>query len=142
MAGTTSSGSGRGARGGMIVGINVTPMVDVVLVLLVILMVSATWIVSQSMKVDLPNTQTSDGSAASLTAVTVAKNGALSYNDEPVSEAQLKQRLADAGKQGKDVTLIVSADKAAPHGVVVHVLDLARANEITRFAVQVEREDQ
>ena len=58
MAGTTSSGGGRGGRGGMIVGINVTPMVDVVLVLLVILMVSATWIVSQSMKVDLPNTAT------------------------------------------------------------------------------------
>jgi biopolymer transport protein ExbD len=139
MAATTSSG--RGGRGGMIVGINVTPMVDVVLVLLVILMVSATWIVSQSMKVDLPNTATSDGSAASLAAVTVNPKGELLFNDQPVSEAQLRQKLAEAGKKGDDVTLIVSADKAAQHGVVVHVLDLARSNNITKFAVQVEREN-
>jgi biopolymer transport protein ExbD len=112
----------------------------VVLVLLVILMVSATWIVSQSMKVDLPNTATSDGSAASLAAVTVNPKGELSFNDQPVTEAQLRQKLAEAGKKGADVTLIVSADKAAQHGVVVHVLDLARSNNITKFAVQVERE--
>jgi biopolymer transport protein ExbD len=141
MAGTTSGG-GRGGRGGMIVGINVTPMVDVVLVLLVILMVSATWIVSQSMKVDLPNTATSDGSAASLAAVTVGPKGDLLFNEQPVNEAQLKQKLAEAGKKGSDVTLIVSADKAAQHGIVVHVLDLARSNNITKFAVQVEREAQ
>jgi biopolymer transport protein ExbD len=139
MAATTS---GRGGRGGMIVGINVTPMVDVVLVLLVILMVSATWIVSQSMKVDLPNTATSDGSAASLAAVTINPKGELLFNDQPVTEPQLKQKLAEAGKKGDDVTLIVSADKAAQHGIVVHVLDLARSSNITKFAVQVEREGQ
>jgi biopolymer transport protein ExbD len=143
MAGTTSSGGGRrGGRGGPIVGINVTPMVDVVLVLLVILMVSATWIVSQSMKVDLPNTQTSDGSAASLAAVTVGPKGELLFNEQPVTEPELQQKLAAAGKKGDDVTLIVSADKVAHHGIVVHVLDLARSNNITKFAVQVEREAQ
>src|SRR5688572_27890383 len=103
MAATTSSSS-RSGRSGMIVGINVTPMVDVVLVLLVILMVSATWIVSQSMKVDLPNTQTSDGSAASLAAVTIGAKGELLFNEEPVTEAQLKDKLGAAGKKGDDVT--------------------------------------
>lgn len=142
MAGTTASGGGRGKRGGMIVGINVTPMVDVVLVLLVILMVSATWIVSQSMKVDLPNTATSDGSASSLAAVTVGPKGELLFNEVKVSEQELKAKLAAAGKAGQDVTLIVSADKAAQHGIVVHVLDLARAHNITKFAVQVDREGQ
>jgi len=53
---------GRGRRG-PIVGINVTPMVDVVLVLLVIMMVSAIYIVSQSLKVELPKTGSSDGAA-------------------------------------------------------------------------------
>ncbi|MET0344214.1 MAG: biopolymer transporter ExbD [Polyangiales bacterium] len=140
MAATSSSG-GRGKRGGMIVGINVTPMVDVVLVLLVILMVSATWIVSQSMKVDLPNTANSDGSTASMAAVTIGPKGELRFNEAEVSEAELNQKLAEAGK-GDDVTLIVSADKAAQHGSVVHVLDLARTHKITKFAVQVEREGQ
>lgn len=125
----------------MIVGINVTPMVDVVLVLLVILMVSATWIVSQSMKVDLPNTATSDGSASSLASVTIGPTGELLFNELPVSEAQLKEKLIEAGKKD-DTTLIISADKLAQHGVVVHVMDLARSHNISKFAVQVEREGQ
>ena len=62
-------------RGGPIVGINVTPMVDVVLVLLVIMMVSAVYIVSQSLKVELPKTATSDQPASSPLAVTITKEG-------------------------------------------------------------------
>ena len=63
MAGTLGkSGGGRGA----IVGINVTPMVDVVLVLLVIMMVSATYIVSQSLKVELPKAASSDEAVSRL----------------------------------------------------------------------------
>ncbi|UJR81753.1 ExbD/TolR family protein [Sandaracinus amylolyticus] len=139
MAATTSSG-GRGRRGGgMIVGINVTPMVDVVLVLLVIMMVSATYIVSQSMHVDLPNTATSDGSAASLAAVSIAADGSLQFNGEAVDEAALITGLRDARARDPELTLIVSADRAAQHGVVVHVLDVARTERITSFAVQVER---
>jgi biopolymer transport protein ExbD len=125
----------------MIVGINVTPMVDVVLVLLVIMMVSATYIVSQSMHVDLPNTATSDGSAASLAAVTIAADGSTLWGDEPVDEATLVARMRAArAREGEDITLIVSADTAAQHGAVVHVLDLARTERITSFAVQVERD--
>ena len=69
MAGTMQSG-GRGRA--PIVGINVTPMVDVVLVLLVIMMVSATYIVSQSLKVELPKSASSDESAPSVATVTAA----------------------------------------------------------------------
>lgn len=134
-----TSPSGRGGRRGMIVGINVTPMVDVVLVLLVIMMVSATYIVSQSMQVDLPNTETSDGSAASIAAVTIGADGALAWNGDPVDEPGLRRELAQARRRDPDLTLIVSADRAAQHGTVVHVLDVARSERITSFAVQVER---
>jgi biopolymer transport protein ExbD len=136
MAGTNSGGRG---KGGMIVGINVTPMVDVVLVLLVIMMVSATYIVSQSMRVDLPTTATSDGSAASPVAVSIAADGSLELNGTRVDEAQLVAELGRAQRRDPSLTLIVSADRAAQHGAVVHVLDLARTQQITSFAVQVER---
>jgi biopolymer transport protein ExbD len=141
MAATTASGRGR--RGGaMIVGINVTPMVDVVLVLLVIMMVSATYVVSQSMHVDLPNTANSDGSAASLASVTIQADGRVRFGDEVVDEPTLVSRLAAARAQGgQATTLIVSADRAASHGAVMHVLDLARSEQITSFAVQVERQN-
>ena len=85
MAGGTLGRAGRGP----IVGINVTPMVDVVLVLLVIMMVSANYIVSQSMSVDLPKASNGDPGVASIAVVTIAASGAIRWNDAPVSEAEL-----------------------------------------------------
>jgi biopolymer transport protein ExbD len=130
-------GAGRGGRGA-IVGINVTPMVDVVLVLLVIMMVSATYIVSQSMHVDLPKTASSDGSDASPAAVTLARTGALFFNGERVSEPQLIERLRRAYAGNREVSLVLSADSQATHGAVVHVMDLAKTVGITKFAINVE----
>ena len=135
MAGTMQSGGGRRAP---IVGINVTPMVDVVLVLLVIMMVSATYIVSQSLKVELPKAASSDDSVASIAAVTVAKGGGLYFNQEPVDEAGLKSKLRHAVAQNPEINLIVSGDRNATHGDVVHVIDLAKIEGITKFAINVE----
>jgi biopolymer transport protein ExbD len=130
--------SGGNSRGG-IVGINITPMVDVVLVLLVIMMVSATYIVSQSLQVELPKTATSDDSPATVAAVVLSKTGAIQYNGDPVNEAQLKQKLTDAHAANAEVSLVLSADRDATHGTVVHVIDLAKALGITSFAINVER---
>jgi biopolymer transport protein ExbD len=136
MAGTTSSG-GRGRRGA-IVGINVTPVVDVVLVLLVIMMVSATYIVSQSLKVELPKTATSDESTPSIAAVTLTKEGKTFFNNEPVDEPTLIAKLRAAKAQGNEVNLVVSADRSVAHGQVVHIIDLAKVEGITKFAINVE----
>src|SRR3954468_10887918 len=101
---------GRGARSG-IVGINVTPMVDVVLVLLVIMMVSATYIVSQSLKVELPKTASSDEAVSTVAAVTITKEGAFLYNGDPVTEPALVDKLRAAKAGGTEVNLVVSADQ-------------------------------
>jgi biopolymer transport protein ExbD len=129
---------GRGARGG-IVGINVTPMVDVVLVLLVIMMVSATYIVSQSLKVELPKTASSDDAVSAVSAVTITKEGAFLYNGEPADEAGLVAKLRAAHAGSADVNLVISADQSALHGQVVHVIDLAKIEGISKFAINVER---
>ena len=130
---------GSGGRRGAIVGINVTPMVDVVLVLLVVMMVSATYIVSQSLKVELPKTATSDESVSTVAAVTITKDGALSFNDSPVDEPELVARVREAVQSNADVNLVVSADTEALHGRVVHVIDLAKAEGVTKFAIHVQR---
>ena len=136
MGASVSSGGPRAP----IVGINVTPMVDVVLVLLVIMMVSANYIVSQSMKVDLPKAANSDGGAASVAAVTIAADGTLRWSDEVVTESQLSERLRSAHADNPEVSLVVSADKRAAHGVVVRVMDLAKAQGVSHFAIGVEAE--
>jgi biopolymer transport protein ExbD len=128
-----------GGDGEAIVGINVTPMVDVVLVLLVIMMVSATYIVSQSLKVELPKTATSDESTTSPAAVTITREGALLFAGAPVGEPELVARLHAAVEAHPDVSLIVTADEHALHGAVVHVIDLAKVQGITKFAINVDR---
>jgi biopolymer transport protein ExbD len=135
MAGTSQA---RGRRSG-IVGINVTPMVDVVLVLLIIMMVSATYIVSQSLKVELPKTASSDEAVSSVSAVTLTKDGKLFYNNEPIREEDLAGKLRGAKAGGAEVNLVVTADEAVPHGSVVHVIDVAKVEGISKFAIQVER---
>jgi biopolymer transport protein ExbD len=134
MAGTL----GKSAGGRMIVGINVTPMVDIVLVLLVIMMVSATYIVSQSLKVELPKAATSDEAAASIAAVTISKEGKMYFNQEPIDEPALISKLKQAYASNSELALIVTADKDALHGKVVHVIDLAKIEGISKFAINVE----
>ena len=134
MAGSTSNGPG-----GPIAGINVTPMVDVVLVLLVIMMVSATYIVQQSLKVELPKTVTSDEAASSPAAVTITRDGALLFGGVPVSETELVSDLRSAVGANPDVSLIITADAHAFHGSVVHVVDLAKVEGVSKFAINVDR---
>jgi biopolymer transport protein ExbD len=133
-------GNSRGKRGG-IVGINVTPMVDVVLVLLVIMMVSATYIVSQALKVELPKSASTDEAVAQVAAVTLTKDGRYSYNQEPMKDdEQLVDRFKLAKAANADVSLVISADAEALHGRVVHIIDLAKQHGITKFAINVQSE--
>ena len=131
MAGTSS-------KRGPIVGINMTPMVDIMLVLLVILMVTATYVVAQSFNVELPKTASSDEPSPSPLIVTLAKNDEVRWNDVIVTEAELVARLGEAGKT-PDANLVFSADKEVRHGAVMHVVDLAKIAGISKFALNVER---
>ena len=136
MAGTMPSGGGRQRT---IAQINVTPLVDVVLVLLVILMVASTYIVAQTLKVQLPRAKSTDGTAEKPTKVELLKNGTLRWNEQPVVEAQLADKMKEAITADPEMSLVVSADKEVQHGNVVHVLDLAKIAGITKFAINVQQ---
>src|SRR6478672_6075244 len=112
MAGTMPTGG----RARTISAINVTPLVDVVLVLLVILMVSSTYIVAQTLKVQLPKTHSSDGTAENPATITLLKGGALRWNDKDVGEPQVVVEMKTAYAANPDTNLVVSADKDVSHG--------------------------
>ena len=133
MAGAVS-GSGRAKT---IAAINVTPLVDVVLVLLVILMVASTYIVAQTLKVHLPKAKMSDGTADKPNTVALMKNGDLRWNEQPVKEPQLESLMRTAVAGDPDMSLVVSADAEAMHGQVVHIMDLAKIAGITKFAINI-----
>lgn len=133
--GAQTSTRGRGA----IVGINVTPMVDVVLVLLVIMMVSAQYIVSQSIRVELPRASNSDEGGSSPVSVTITRERRLHLDQRAVTEPELIAGLRRAFEGNRELSLVVSADQNVNHGTVMHVVDLARGVGITKFAINVER---
>ena len=136
MAGTMGGGRGRVRT---IAQINVTPLVDVVLVLLVILMVASTYIVAQTLKVQLPRAKSTDGTAEKPTKVEILKNGSLRWNEEPIQESALAGKLKEAVEADAEMSLVVSADKEVQHGNVVHVLDMAKLAGVTKFAINVQQ---
>ena len=136
MAGTMAGGRGRART---IAQINVTPLVDVVLVLLVVLMVASTYIVAQTLKVQLPRAKSTDGTAEKPTKVEILKDGKLRWNEQPILESELAGKMKAAVDADAEMSLVVSADKEVMHGNVVHVLDLAKLAGITKFAINVQQ---
>jgi biopolymer transport protein ExbD len=133
-----TAGSGRGGRRGGIVGINVTPMVDIMLVLLVIMMVAALQIATRALKVELPKSASSDESSGSPLTLTLTKDNHIFLNNVEIpTEAELIARFQAARANGAEPALVVSADTQALHGHVVHVIDLAKQQGITKFAINV-----
>ena len=136
MAGTMATGRGRART---IAQINVTPLVDVVLVLLVILMVASTYIVAQTLKVQLPRAHSTDGTADKPTKIEILKDGKLRWNEVETPESALPAKMKAAVDADPEVSLVVSADKEVMHGNVVHILDLAKIAGITKFAINVQQ---
>lgn len=131
-------GLGRGRAGGAITGINVTPLVDVVLVLLVVLMVASTYVVAQTIKVQLPKASATDGPAERPLKVIVLADGGLLLDDAPITKEALGTTLAARVKADPQLSLVVSADAAVEHGRVVALIDLAKQAGVVLFAINVE----
>jgi len=123
-----------------ITGINVTPLVDVVLVLLVVLMVTATYLASRAIPVDLPRGKTGEATAAPLT-VSLSAAGALYVDGAPSTETELRQRLAAARRTDPEVRAVIAADGAVQHRRVVGVIDLLRQEHVDHFAINVDADD-
>lgn len=123
----------------MISAINVTPLVDVTLILLIIMMVSSIYIVSQTLKVDLPRAKTSDGPAESPLTLTIQRDGSLLWNKVAIVEGALETELKAASGKNKDANVVITADRDVPHGTVVKFIDLARVSGIRKFAINVEK---
>ena len=121
-----------------IVDINVTPLVDIVLVLLIIFMVTATYIVKPSIKVNLPEAATGEPTENSSLGLHMNKEGLLSLNGEKIEEGPLRVALRAAVKENSEVVCLIAADKEVPHGEVVGLMDLIRQEGVARFAINID----
>jgi biopolymer transport protein ExbD len=122
---------------GLIAGINVTPLVDVTLVLLIIFMVTARIIVSQGMPMDLPKSASGEA-LQTIFAVELTADGKTRVDSEAVADDEALTPLAKKAKaKNKDLRAVIRADKKVEHGRVIHVLDLLRRSGIAKIAFAV-----
>lgn len=119
---------------GMMAELNVTPLVDVMLVLLVIFIVTAPLIVPQSMKVNLPKTQAvAQQDQAKNTPLIIEANGAATLNGRAVNDQQLASELKQLSTTPQ-AQLQISADKLVPYGRVAEIMAMAQANGVTKLS--------
>jgi biopolymer transport protein ExbD len=120
--------------------INITPFVDVVLVLLVIFMVTAPVMLKESLKVNLPKTLTSDiTSKADSIGIAITKEGQVLFNGKLMGPESLQNELRTISQKSPETNFLISADTETRHGDVVRMIDMLKKNNLNRFALQVEK---
>src|SRR3954452_17453327 len=99
-----------------ITGINVTPLVDIVLVLLIIFIVTANFIVRETVEVDLPRAANGGETVQGLVNVVLDKQGKLFLDGAEVDEPELSRKVSDAVARDPGTRAILSADQSLPYG--------------------------
>jgi len=125
-------------RRGIIAEINVTPLVDIMLVLLIIFMLTAHLIARQAIEIELPHAAQSTAAPPTTLAITLAADGALFLNDHPVTPDALREAIRAAIASDPRTQAIVAGDRRVSHGRVVWVLDTVKSLGITQFAIQID----
>ncbi len=123
-----------------IVGINVTPFVDIALVLLIIFLVTAKYLVAQSIPVDLPAAATgADTEVSAMLNVSIDARGQVFLDGRPATEQTLLDGVRVRSAGNAELRAVINADGAVTHRRVTQVIDLVRQGGVTRFAIQTEQ---
>ena len=127
-----------GDQDDIIADINITPFVDIVLVVLIIFMVTATYIVKPAIKVNLPDAATGEPTENSSLGITVGANGDLALNGDAITEPALREAVRAAKAANKDVVCLIAGDKDARHGDVTHIMDMVKQEGVVKFAINID----
>jgi biopolymer transport protein ExbD len=123
---------------GIIAEINVTPLVDIMLVLLIIFMLTANLIAKQAIEVELPRASQSTSLNPTTLAITLTREGALYLNGKPTTAPELRAAVAAAVAHDPKTQAIISGDRSVSHGRVVWVLDVVKSLGVASFAIQID----
>lgn len=119
--------------------INIVPMVDVILVVLIIFMVTAPMIMKPSINVNLPKAASGEATTPSKLNITIASDGRLNLDGEAVEDAQVQAKAQAEVAANPEIQAIISADKDVPHGRVVSVLDIVKSAGVKKFAISIDK---
>jgi biopolymer transport protein ExbD len=121
-----------------ITGINVTPLVDITLVLLIIFMVTTKIVLNQTVPLDLPKAATGTSDVQVVFSIILAADGRAVVDGKPIpNDDAILQLARDAQKDHPDLRAVIKADAAVTHGRVIHVLDLLKQAKVSKIAFGV-----
>lgn len=120
--------------------INITPMVDVLLVLLVIFMVTANFLKQESVNINLPKVNASDPNVAKSVQIALTKDGKLLMEGLDTTEEKMVGYLARESKYRPNMRVTLSADERLSYGRIARAMGLIRQSGVTRIAPSVKRE--
>jgi len=122
--------------------INITPLTDVALVLLIIFMVTTPLIMQAGVKVNLPATVTSEVQPETNLTITVTREGNVYFNEKQVTMESLRFYVEQGLMTNKERLIIINADKEVLHGQVVSVLDMVKLAGAKRIAIATEKKEE
>ena len=122
-------------RGKAITDINVTPLVDITLVLLIIFMVTTTYIVKLSIPIELPKAGSGEQAGGQLFTIVVGPDEKIYVDGELATEAKLMEKLKAKKAKEKDVQVLLSSDRRVKFERFVRILDIVRRLDITKYAI-------
>jgi biopolymer transport protein ExbD len=131
-----AGGAGEADEG--ITGINVTPLVDITLVLLIIFMVTTKIVLNQTVPLDLPKAATGSSDVQTVFSIVLAADGRALVDSNAIPNDDAILPLArDAQAQHPELRAVIKADAAVTHGRVIHVLDLLKQAKVSKIAFGV-----
>ncbi|MBC7955736.1 MAG: biopolymer transporter ExbD [Cytophagales bacterium] len=118
--------------------INMTPLIDVMLVLLIIFMITAP-LMSASLKLDLPKTEGATASdVPDFIAVAIDPKGQLYLDERPLDPAAFAERMAEAAKKNPQTEVQLRADKSVPYGRVAELIGMVQRAGLSRIGFVTE----
>lgn len=120
--------------------LNITPLVDVLLILIVFFAITSTFLEQPGIKLQLPKAASSDLQKIEKAVLIISKNSELFFRDKNITLDELPGILEVAMETSLDKSLIISADEKVEHGLVVSVMDLARQNGVEKLVISTEPE--
>lgn len=122
----------------IIADINITPFVDIILVVLIIFIVTATYIVKQSIKVTLPEAATGESTDTTSLGLMLDRDGGLYLDGEAITPDALRAFIREEKTKKPDLICLIAADAETPHGKVVGLIDLVKQEGVVKFAINID----
>jgi biopolymer transport protein ExbD len=124
----------------IIAEINVTPFVDVVLVLLIIFMVTSAAIVKAAIEVDLPKAASGGQALETTLNIVITKEGEVKLNGLDTTDDDIRAFIKSKIDDDPKMQAVIAADKGVPYGRVVRIIDVVKTSGVRSFALNIERD--